>query len=270
VVSSERQSRVLDAALLRAERSYAAGVRALKNQRYTEALSFFERTIPLKGGNANLLFNMVETTRNLKQWPRVALYGQAFMTRERGSQDAMAVSKVVDEALAKLAAAGKPSVTYRFEVSPEDTQVMIDGVPVSNNALQTVRLSPGKYAMSIQREGYEPIAETLTVVAGNDEQVVSRTLKAYVFEGKVRVITDPTDGVEVYIDDVRVGVTPIADVTLQTGRRYLFRFEKEGYDRWWRYVEVLRNDVVELKPVMERAGEGPRVGLGVTDASVVQ
>jgi hypothetical protein len=41
-------------------------------------------------------------------------------------------------------------------------------------------------------------------------------------------------------------------MTLQTGRRYLFRFEKEGYDRWWRYIEVLRNDVIELKPVMER------------------
>jgi hypothetical protein len=250
--ASERAEKVLEAAHLRAERSYTAGVRALRAERYQDALSFFERAIPLKGGSPNLLFNLVETTRNLRQWNRVALYGQAFMFRERGSQDGMKVAATVDEAFAKLTANGRAPVSYQFDIKPEATQVLIDGVPVSASAVQTVRLSPGKYTMSIARDGYEPLTETLTVTANSGPQVVARTLKAYIYEGRVRVITDPAEGVEVFIDDVRIGVTPIAEMTLQTGRRYLFRFEKEGYDRWWRYIEVLRNDVIELKPVMER------------------
>ncbi|MBL8787870.1 MAG: PEGA domain-containing protein, partial [Deltaproteobacteria bacterium] len=109
------------------------------------------------------------------------------------------------------------------------------------------------------REGYEPFTQTLTVEPKGEAQTVQGSLIPIIFKGKVAIATDPAEGVQVYMDDVPVGVTPVKDIELDTGKRYLFRFEKEGYDRWVRYIEVYRDEVVELKPVMERATVGRTV-----------
>jgi len=246
-----QQRRGLDAMQLRAERWYAGGVRALKSQRYREALDLLERAIPAKGMSQNLLFNLVHASNHLKQWQKVTLYGQAFMHREKGSKDATEVSRMVDEAFAALAARGKTPVAYRFEVTPDAIDVFVDGVPVANAPVNEVRLMPGRHTISASRDHFHPWTETLDVVAGSGPQVVTHALAPYVYQGRVAITTDPAEGVQVYMDEQLIGTTPLDVMTLSTGKRYLFRFEKPGYDRWWRYIEVFKDETIELKPVME-------------------
>lgn len=243
-----------DPAQLRAERWYQAGVRALKDTRYKEALALFERALPFKAGHANLLYNLVQAALNTKQWDKVVLYGQGFIFRERGSQASFEVQQSIDRAFAALASLGRTPVVYRFDMQPIATEVRINDVPVSNALVNEVRLLPGKYTLTAPRDGYEAFTQTLTVEPKGEVQTVQGSLVPIIFKGKVAIATEPTEGVQVYLDDVPVGVTPIKDIELDTGKRYLFRFEKEGYDRWVRYIEVYRDEVVELKPVMERTG----------------
>lgn len=246
-----QQKRGLDAVQLRAERWYAGGVRALKSQRYREAFDLLERAIPSKGMSQNLLFNLVHASNHLKQWQKVTLYGQAFMHREKGSKDAAEVSRLVESAFTALAANGKTPVAYRFQVMPDAIDVFVDGVPVANAPVNEVRLMPGRYTVSASREHFKSWSETLDVVAGSGPQVVTRTLAPYIYEGRVKITTDPAEGVQVFMDEQLIGTTPIDVMTLSTGKRYLFRFEKPGYDRWWRYIEVFKDETVELNPVME-------------------
>lgn len=247
-----------DASQLRAERWYAGGVRALKRQQYRDALELLELAIPLKGGSQNLLFNLTQAAQGVRHWQKVTLYGQAFLHREKGGRDAIEVSRMVDAAFDELAKKGHQPVLYRFDVRPEAIDVLVNGVPVANALVHEVRLVPGRYVVSASRDHYRPWSEPLEVVAGSAPQVVTRSLEAIIYEGKVKITTDPADGVLVYMDEQLIGTTPLDVMTLSTGRRYLFRFEKPGYDRWWRYVEVYKDETVELNPVMETL---PAVGL---------
>lgn len=245
------ENRRPDASQLRAERWYAGGVRALKAQRFREALDLLERAIPHKGMSQNLLFNLTHASQGVRSWAKVALYGQAFIHREKGGKDAVEVSRMVDAAFAELAKNGKVPVTYRFDVKPEAIDVLVNGVPVANAAVNEVRLLPGRYVLSASRDHFAPWSETLEVVEGSGPQTVVRALQPIIYEGKLKITTDPAEGVLVYMDEQLIGTTPLDVMTLQTGRRYLFRFEKPGYDRWWRYIEVFKDETLELNPVME-------------------
>jgi len=111
---------------------------------------------------------------------------------------------------------------------------------------------PGKYVISVEPEDYVGWQEELVVKVGAEGQTIKRELAARVYRSKVRVASEPGDGVRVYLDDVQIGVTPLADVELDTGRRYLFRFERDGYDSWVRYITLRKGEVLELKPRMEK------------------
>ncbi len=246
-------------ATLRAERWYAGGVRAMKAGRKAEALALFERAIPLKGMSPNLLYNLAQVSWELKQWPRVLLYAQAFQQRERGTKDAVSMHAYIDRARGELERLGTPAKPYRFALQPDAVFVLVDGVPVANAKVTVVYLPPGKHELSVKHDGYLPWSEPLVVpkAGGVEPVLVERTLVPMIFEAKVHIITAPADGVEVFVNEEKVGVTPLGELTLHTGRRYLFRFAKEGYDRWWRYIELARGEVLELRPVMERLPVGP-------------
>lgn len=249
-----------DAAQLRAERWYAGGVRALKRLQYRDALELLELAVPLKGSSQNLLFNLTQAAQGMRHWQKVTLYGQAFLHRERGGRDAIEVSRLVDAAFAELAQRGQQPIVHRFDVRPEAIDVFVNGVPVANAPVHEVRLIPGRYVVSASREHYRPWSETIEVVAGSAPRVMTHSLEAIIYEGQLKITTDPAEGVLVYMDEQLIGTTPLDVMTLSTGRRYLFRFEKPGYDRWWRYVEVYKDEIVELNPVMEAL---PAVGLSL-------
>ncbi|MFO0751540.1 MAG: PEGA domain-containing protein [Myxococcota bacterium] len=243
-----------DPNMLHAEVLFRAGVRALKQDKADRALALFERALPWKNTSSDLYYNLVQVSKTLKLWDKVVLYAQGFLYREPGSKDSLTMRDDLEAALAECAKAGKVAVAYKFDVAPLETPVLVNNVPMTSTAAMEIRLLPGKYTVTATKEDWNPWSQALVVTAGSAPQVVKGALTPVPAVGKVIIKTTPAEGVEVYQDDVLVGTTPLAGpIELATGRRYLFRFEKSGYDRWWRYIEVYKGESLELAPVMEEA-----------------
>ncbi len=73
-------------------------------------------------------------------------------------------------------------------------------------------------------------------------------LKKIVYFGKVKLKVLPREEVKIYVDTKYVG-TSMEEVEAVEGKR-LVCFKKEGFDRWWRYVNVPRNDTFNLEVVL--------------------
>ena len=72
------------------------------------------------------------------------------------------------------------------------------------------------------------------------------------YKGSITVNSDPP-GAKVWINDTLAGKAPISRKGLDT-KKYLIRIEKDGWDRWIRYVEVLRDANVTVDAKLENTG----------------
>jgi hypothetical protein len=241
---------------LEAERRFKTGIQLLREGRYRNAVTAFEKALPFKRNTSDIFYNLVQATRQTEQWDRLVLYAQGFLFRERESRDARAVERLMDQTFALLAGWRRHPAVVRFELAPAGTEVMVNGVPLTAGQGE-VRLMPGRYVISAERMDFVGWSETIEIKAGEIKagmplRTVRATLVERIYQTHVRVATTPRDGVQVFVDDRLVGVTPIDDIAIDTGRRYLFRFEKDGYDSWVRYVTPRKDEVHELRPKLER------------------
>jgi hypothetical protein len=62
-----------------------------------------------------------------------------------------------------------------------------------------------------------------------------------------------TAGVTVFLDKVNVGKAPYSRDKLPA-RRYLVHLEKPGWDRWVRYITVVRGETQTVEAKMEATG----------------
>jgi len=259
-----------DPEVAKAELLVRAGVKAAKAEKWDRALNLFERALPKKAFSSDVYYNLVQASKNLKLWDKVVLYAQGFLFVEPGTRDSLVMRDEIDRAIAELAAKGHAVVTHRFEVKPLLTPVLVDGVPVTSSAAIDIRLPVGAHVVSASKDDWFPWSQKLIVAAPAVPQtepvVVSAALSPVPAIGHVVVMTAPVAGVEVYLDDVHIGTTPLpSPVELQTARRYLFRFEKPGYDRWHRYIEVYRGEKLLLEPVMEELPVTSRVSVSAPE-----
>lgn len=246
----------VDPEIAKADVLIRAGVKAAKAEKWDRALPLFERALGKRNFSSDVYYNLVQCAKHLRLWDKVVLYAQGFLFLEPGTRDSLIMRDELDRAVTELAALGKPVVVHRFEVKPLLTPVLVDGVPVTSSGAIDVRLTAGPHTVSATKEDWFPWKQTLTVVAQTAPQtepiVVTAALEPVPAVGHVTIMTTPVAGVEVYQDDVHIGTTPLpGPIELQTARRYLFRFEKPGFDRWHRYVEVFKGENLALQPVME-------------------
>jgi len=238
--------------VLEGERWFNTGIQMLRDGKFSIAVKYLEKALPTRRNTADIFYNLVQATRKTEQWDRLVLYAQGFLFRERDTRDATAIRRLMEQTFDLLAGWRRQPSVVRFELAPAGTEVMVDGVPLVAGQGE-VRLMPGKYLVSAERTDFVTWSETIEVKAGEAERTLSATLVERVYRSKVAVKTTPAEGVQVFVDDQLVGVTPIDDVELDTGRRYLFRFEKDGYESWVRYVSPRKDEVHELTPKLERA-----------------
>lgn len=245
------QQEAPDPEVIRAERFYRSGIQALRTKEFASAVAYFERSLEVKRNTSDVFFNLVQATRKTEQWDKLVLYGQAFLFREPDTKDAAVMAKLVAQTFDLLHKLGRDPVSYRFAISPAGSEIRIDGVPVANDTRE-IRLMPGKYVITVEPIDYLPWREELNVKPGAAGRTIEHTLAAQVYHSKVKLVTEPGDGVQVFLDDAPVGVTPLAELELETGRRYLFRFEHPGFDSWVRYVTLVKGEVLVLKPRMQK------------------
>lgn len=241
----------VDEATRQADADYRAGVRATKLGKNADAIVFFERALPKKHDTADLFYNLVQVAKLQRAWEKVALYGQAFVLLEPGTKDATAVGREVDQALETLAKRGKVAVAVELTV-PDGGKAFVDGAPVADHGHAAVRLVPGTYALTAEKVDHKPFAQPLVVAAGAVARVKVE-LERIIYHGQVAIASTPADGVQVFVDGERVGETPLkAPLELEAGRKLLFRFEKQGFEPWVRYVELGKNESVKLEPKLEK------------------
>ena len=229
-----------DATLVEAHANYQKGVRLVQGRKYHEALLAFEAVLPrlrAEPDAVDVLYNLVQVGRALERWDKIMAYAQGYRVLDAESIEAKRMETLVAIATAKTTAL---ELTF---TAPAEARVYVDDVP----AKSPLWVSPGSHRVSATRPGFKPFVSEVMVVQKTTVVVALEPL-----EGKLEVKSKPAAGVEVYLDDAKVGTTPLVPLTL-VAKRYLVRFELAGYASWSRYVTIEPETTTIVSPVLERA-----------------
>ena len=233
-----------------AERYRSKALRLVKAKRYEKALSWFEKVLPYENQDSDLYFNMVSLAEATKRWDKMLLYSQAFLFLESSSPDTKDIMKSRKKAMASLAKGGLPAAEMTVSLAPHGTDIYVNNVPVMSSGSIPLILPSGTYQLHANKNGYEPWSREITLHPGAAEHVKG-SLDKIIYIGFLSVKTTPESGVRVLVDGELKGVTPLdKPIPLET-RRFLIRFEKDGYDEWVRYVDIKRDKTHLLTPTME-------------------
>ncbi len=230
---------------------YERALRYVRARKPDKAMEYFQKALPHYNDSSDIFYNLVNVAEALKDWRHVHLYASGFLYLEPEGDDAKDIARKRKAAAKWLGKAKKPVVSVRFQVDPPGVEIMVDDVPVGRARRSAIELPAGKYTARASKTDFVDWEDGFEVVSGAPT-VVKGTLAKMIFHGYLKIETTPAEGVQVFIDDEAVGTSPLeAPIKLET-RRYLVRFEKEGWDRWIRYVEIQKDQTYELTPSMEK------------------
>lgn len=102
--------------------------------------------------------------------------------------------------------------------TPDGASVELDGERVGVTPLVLADLAPGKQVLVLRKAGYQPVRETIELVAGT-VVTVDHTLSARVQKGTLRISIP--GWAEVYFRGKNVGIVPRQKITLPVGRHKL-------------------------------------------------
>jgi len=117
--------------------------------------------------------------------------------------------------------------------------------------------------------GYADFEQFVNVRVG-DPTVVTPKPKQIAYFGKLIIKVEPSEGVTVYLDDVPVqdrkadkpsqdgkiaGTGARQDPIQLAARKWVLRFQKDGYDRWHRRIEIKRDDTILVDAKLEALNE---------------
>lgn len=230
----------VDATLVEAHATYQKGVRLVQARKYHDALVAFERVLPRLRAEADavdVLYNLVQVGRALKRWDKVLAYAQGYRVLDAESAEGKRMETLVG------LAQGQTTALELVVEAPADARLYVDDVP----AKSPVWVSPGNHRVTATRVGFKPFASEVSVVQKTTVVVALAPL-----EGKLEIKSKPVAGVDVYLDDAKVGTTPLTPLVL-VAKRYLVRFELAGHASWTRYITVEPDATTTVSPTLERA-----------------
>jgi len=106
------------------------------------------------------------------------------------------------------------AVPVRVTVKPTPDTTSLSRLPLSVKIWEHYLVVPGTYHVYAHKKGYRKLDETIRVGFGSDA-TYTYTLRK--LPGLLDIATRPIDGVEVLIDQVSVGTTPLAEIELDEG-----------------------------------------------------
>ena len=177
---------------------------------------------------------------------KVALYANGFLALSPTGADAATMTRLITEARERMRVRGTPLTKLALTVEPAGAAVFVNDTPVQ---LASAELPTGSYKLRVEHPGFTSVERTLTV---GKTDVVAVQLEKLVLKGKVVFEVTPKDGVAVFVDDEMKGELPtVAELELDSAKRYLVRFEKPGFDNWVRYVQPQPNGKVVVQAKLE-------------------
>ena len=225
-----------------------------KAQRYAESgrlkagLKLYRKVLDQEPGNESALFSLVILSNALQEFADVVLFGTAFLYVAETDLDKEEVQGLVASAEAKMTHPAR----LRIKIYPVDSLITINGIPVGKGAVEMAAQVAETYRIKGAMDDYVSWEDEIQLESDEDKSITKR-LEKIIYKGTLTIKVIPDSGVEVFVDTKVVG-TDKFKMKLVEGKR-LICFKKEGWDRWWRYVDIPRNGKIELEAQLEKTGE---------------
>jgi hypothetical protein len=236
------------------QKLYDAGLKHVRKGRYKKAMETFEKALPYASDSSDIFYYLVQIAEKRKMYRKTVLYGQGFLFLEPRSKYATEIQTRMAKAHKILAKMKFTQVNITFNIAPKGLEIRLNHVPVAISYKKAVPIYPGIYKVSCKAMDYQPFKKVFTVKK-DTPMTVKGKMKKIIATGLLSIKSSPAKDVIVYIDNKKVGVTPLKPIRLRKGK-YLVRFEKSGWDRWHRYVVIENNETYNLNPAMERTPPG--------------
>jgi len=219
-----------------------------KNRKYDQAISTFEQILPLLDlPDEALLYNLGTLAMDgMNDCTKAILYYQGYLYAAPNDEGTPEVRKRLARCLKSVREG-----TFTLESKPDAVEVRLNNVTLGRAPVRSLKLGPGPYVLRIERVDYLDYERDI-IIQSNVETREAVRLTKVLYKGSLTVNTKPA-GAKVWINDTLAGTAPIKRKGLDT-KKYLIRIEKDGWDRWIRYVEILRDANVNVEAKLENTG----------------
>ena len=225
-----------------------------KAQRYAESgrlkagLKLYKAVLEQEPTNEAALYSLVILSEVVQEFGDVVLYGTAYLYAAETDLDKEEIIEKVAAAEASMTHPGR----LRIKVYPAQAEITVNGVPLGKGQVEMAAQVAWAYLVKATMTDYVSWEEELRVES-DEEKSITKRLEKIIYKGTLAIKIIPDGEVDVFVDTRKVG-TDTMKLKLVEGKR-LVCFKKEGWDRWWRYVDVPRNEKIELDVQLEQSGE---------------
>lgn len=151
----------------------------------------------------------------------------------------------------------------RFATDPPGADVLVDGAVIGQTPL-TASLLQGERQVTLKRSGYKAVEETLTIVAGEDEDRAVVPLEAA--DGLVFIRSAPS-GANVTVNGEFRGQTPL-EVSLEPDQRHELSLFRAGYATAVRELTARSAEQLEVNVTLDPQTAPVRISVDPPDARV--
>lgn len=145
---------------------FEAGLSALRDERYADALQSFERSYRARRV-ASVALNLGITLRALGRLVEARLRFQEFLEMANASQH----ERYDREVTGHLADLARRIVRVRVTISPDAARLSVDGRRAVQGADGLYALDPGEHRFELEHDGYEPARESHTLTPGGESDL---------------------------------------------------------------------------------------------------
>ena len=241
-----QKSKVVKRSAEKAEKLRVKGYKQAKRHRYKKALPLLEEALQLmRYPDSELMYDLGSISEALNNCPKAILYYTGFLSSMPDEKERTEVTEKLKRCM-KSSELGTVDVTSQ----PEGLEVRLNGVPMGRAPLRGLKLPTGIYTVTSDKEDFHPYKSTLSVEYNLRSRHDVR-LKKKIFYGTLEVKVTPNDGAVVFLNHIKQGPSPFTSKKLET-KRYLVHIEKEGWDRWVRYVTVVKDSTFTVDVKLEK------------------
>lgn len=131
-----------------------------------------------------------------------------------------------------------------FQLTPKDATFTLNGAKQNvENGSAKIQLPNGTYRYTVSSKYYQPKEATFTVTDEMNNTPISVNLEKA--QSKLSVSSSPS-GAEVFLNNKKVGTTPLTDYTVEAGK-YNLRIVKNGYDAVSQTLDIVDDNPVSVK-----------------------
>jgi hypothetical protein len=230
------------------DRLRSTAQRQIKRGQYKTAMVTYHKILAqqrMGQTDTDVLYNLGVIAEAGRRCDKAILYLQAYQRTTVKDESSAEVTEKLNNCIQKV---GRVE-TVVFQSAPDRVPIRVNDVFVGYSPIIGLKLPISTVVVRAEQVDYYPSTERYTVVANKPNRAMIRLSKK-TYYGNLEVRAEPSEGVSVFIDKVRVGEAPYTRKNLPA-RRYLIHLEKEGWDRWVRYVTVQRGETLTVVVKME-------------------